>query len=285
MEIDADLVRTLLRSQHPDLAVLPIELLDNGWDNAIYRLGDSLLVRLPRREVAAPLARNEQLWLPLLAPRLPLPIPRPLRIGHPGDGYPWHWSIVPRFAGETADTHEPRADQAPVLAEFLSALHVAAPPDAPRNPVRGVPLADRAEVISERFQRVQRDESVASRITELWNEALEAPIDVSDTWIHGDLHARNVLVCEGRFSAVIDWGDVARGDRATDLAAIWTLLPTREARDHAMRSLTRVTIDTWKRARGWAVLFGVTLLDTGLLDHPRHARMGRQILHRLVEGP
>jgi aminoglycoside phosphotransferase (APT) family kinase protein len=283
--IDADLVRALLRSQHPDLAALPIELLGNGWDNALYRLGDSLLIRLPRREVAAALIRNEQRWLPLLAPLLPLPIPRPVRIGIPSDNYPWRWSIVPMLAGETADANEPRSDQAAVLAEFLNALHVAAPSDAPRNSVRGVPLANRAAAVGERFQRLHRAGLVDARIVAMWNEAVATPIDVSDTWIHGDLHARNVLVHEGRLAAVIDWGDVAQGDCATDLAAIWTLLPTLAAREHATQLLGRVSSDTWTRARGWAVMFGVTLLDTGLVDHPRHARMGHQVLRRILDGP
>jgi len=242
-------------------------------------------VRLPRREVAAELLRNEQRWLPLLAPRLPLPIPLVSRVGVSTDDYPWQWSVVPWLPGSTADLSDVGADQAQVLATFLDALHIAAPAEAPRNPVRGVPLATRSAVMSERLQRLRRLNRIEPPILEIWNRALATSIDVADTWMHGDLHARNVLVVEGKFTAVIDWGDVGQGDRATDLASIWTLLPSRDARATVMQMLADVTDATWTRARGWAVLFGVTLLDTGLIDNPRHARIGKQILQRVVDGP
>jgi aminoglycoside phosphotransferase (APT) family kinase protein len=284
--IDVDLVRALLRAQHPDLADLPIAELAHGWDNAIFRLGDALLVRLPRRQVAAALLQNEQRWLPVLARRLPLPIPVHSRMGAPTDTYPWSWSIVPWLQGETADTDPLGTDQARPLAEFLRALHAPPPPDAPRNPVRGVSLRAREAAVEERFKRVERvSRLITRRLRSMWQASLAAPIDVADTWIHGDLHARNVLVQQGRLAAVIDWGDLAGGDCATDLAAVWMLLSTREARLQAMRTLDHVSDATWRRARGWAILFGVTLLDTGLVDNPRHARMGEQILLRLREGP
>lgn len=95
VEITPDLLRELLRDQHPDLADLPIRLLDAGWDNVMLRIGDDLLARLPRRAIAEDLLWNEQQWLPRLAPNLPLPIPAPLRTGHPGAGYPFVWSILP----------------------------------------------------------------------------------------------------------------------------------------------------------------------------------------------
>src|SRR5215216_4629259 len=86
--IDSALVAGLLADQHPDLAPLPLHAIDAGWDNALFRLGDQLAVRLPRRAIAAPLIINEQTWLPRLSDQLTLPIPAPIRIGAPARGYP-----------------------------------------------------------------------------------------------------------------------------------------------------------------------------------------------------
>jgi len=93
--IDPSLVRALLREQHTDLVHLALVDIGEGWDNGLFRLGDDLAIRLPRRAVSAALVEHEQRWLPLLAPRLPLPIPAPLRIGRPGCGFPWYWSAYP----------------------------------------------------------------------------------------------------------------------------------------------------------------------------------------------
>src|SRR6185312_15192425 len=140
VNIDESLIRALLREQHPDLAHLPCVPVDAGWDNVIVRLGDSLCLRLPRRAVAAALIEHEQAWLPGLSKALPLPIPVPLRVGLPGCGYPWRWSIVPWLTGDAADRAPPAASEATRLGEFLKALHTPALAAAPSNPVRGVPL-------------------------------------------------------------------------------------------------------------------------------------------------
>ena len=146
VEVSADLVRRLLAGQHPDLARLPVEFLANGWDNELYRVGDGLVARLPRRALGAQIIKNEQRWLPGLAPRLPLPIPYPERTGVPGHGYPYSWSVVPYLPGvpaAQATSFDP-AGAAAAVGGFLGALHVPAPADAPANPFRGVPLAERA---------------------------------------------------------------------------------------------------------------------------------------------
>lgn len=284
-EVDAAWVRRLLRSQHPDLADLPITLVDNGFDNAIFRLGDDLAVRLPRRQAAAALAINEQRWLPELAPRLPIAIPAPLRVGRPAEGYPWAWGILPWLPGSTADLEEPDPAQAERLGSFLRALHIAAPAAAPRNPVRGVPLLHRAEQVNERMQRLEAvGETFPVAVRRAWRIGLEAPIDVVGRWLHGDLHARNLLVADGELSGVIDWGDMTSGDTATDLACLWMLLPDAAARARALGAYGPISDATCARARGWAVLFGVLLLDTGIVDHPQHAKMGRLTLERIASA-
>jgi len=286
VEIDVALVHTLLAEQHPDLADLSLRLVETGWDNVMLRLGDELAVRLPRRALAATLIEHEQRWLSELAPHLPLPVPVPLRIGLPGAGYPWRWSVLRWLEGTAADLALPNADQGPALAGFLQALHQPAPADAPPNPVRGIPLQERLPAISERLQRVAcLTDCITPAVRACWEQALSAPIDADPTWLHGDLHSRNVLVQDGALSAVIDWGDMTRGDRATDLAAIWTLLPDSTSRATAIQAYGPTPEATWQRARGWAVAFGVMLLDSGLVNDPRLAKAGEITLRRITEGP
>ena len=286
IEIDVALARRLLAGQHPDLADLPITLLATGWDNAMFRLGEHLALRLPRRKIGAQLIEHEQRWLPVLKDRLPLSVPAPVGIGVPQDGYPWPWSITPWLEGETADLAAPDADQGEVLGGFFKALHQPAPEDAPRNPVRGVPLATRIAVFEGRRANLAgRSDLIDNRILAIWADAVAAPDDAAPTWIQGDPHPRNVLVHQGRIMAVIDWGDMAQGDRASDLAAIWMLLSERETRERAMAACGEVSPATWRRARGWAVLYGAMLLDAGLADDPRMARIAERTFQRLVDGP
>jgi aminoglycoside phosphotransferase (APT) family kinase protein len=286
IDIDVELARTLLRAQHPDLAELPITPLAFGWDNAILRLGDELALRLPRRKIGAQLVVNEQRWLPILKDHLPLQVPAPVRIGRPHGAYPWAWSVVPWIEGETADLAAPDVDQGEVLAGFFEALHRPAPRSAPRNPYRGVPLAQRADMFAARCEGLRaKGEPLDRAARAIWDDALAAPDDAAPSWIQGDPHPRNVLVREGRIVAMIDWGDMAQGDRASDLAAVWMLLPERIARKRAIAALPSVSQATWRRARGWAVLYGVMLLDAGLADDPRMAAVARATFKRLEEGP
>jgi aminoglycoside phosphotransferase (APT) family kinase protein len=282
IEFDAAKVRELLMAQHPDLGSLPLMPAASGWDNVIYRLGPHLALRLPRRLPAAKLIENEQRWLPTLKQRLPVSIPAPLRAGVPQDWFPWCWSVTPWFEGQAADQAEPNRTQGAALAAFFNALHA----EAPRNPYRGVPLSDRTQKFDSCLERLGGKTAVLeTRHMALWQAALDTPIDALDTWIHGDLHPRNVLVRDGRISAVIDWGDVAAGDRATDLAAIWMLLPEPAAREAAMSQCDSVSRHTWDRARGWALLFALILLDAGRAGDARMGNIARRTLERLITGP
>ena len=284
LKIDEALVYGLLAEQHPDLMHLPIQLVDSGWDNVMFRLGKQLSIRLPRRQAAAKLIENEQTWLPLLAERLTIPVPTLKRCGLPALNYPWRWSILPWLAGVAADVEEPHVNQATLFASFLRSLHVPAPPNAPSNPVRGVSLNQRAGSIEQRIQRLENNTNlITQKIKNIWDKALKAPIDVPAKWLHGDLHPRNILVRNGAISGIIDWGDITSGDIATDLASIWMLFSEQDARQQAIAKYANISEATRQRALGWAILFGVILLDTGLVDNPRHAVIGERTLRRVSE--
>jgi aminoglycoside phosphotransferase (APT) family kinase protein len=286
VEIDERLARQLLAAQHPDLADLPIVSIASGWDNHLLRLGEKLALRFPRRQFAAQLVLNEQRWLPHLKERLPLAIPAPVRIGIAQFQYPWAWSVTPWIEGETADLSPPDSNQGELLAAFFEALHQPAPADAPRNPNRGVPLSERADSFADRLARLcGKTHILDERVRALWSDALAAANDTAPTWIHGDLHPRNVLIEKGRLTGIIDWGDLARGDRASDLAAVWMLLPQLESRKRAMAACRSVSDATWRRARGWALLFAVILLSSGLIDDPRMVAIAERAISRLREGP
>ena len=284
VEITEALARALLQDQHPDLAGLPIVHVEDGWDNVMFRLGEALALRMPRRLAGGVLIAVEQRWLPLVAPRLPLPTPSPLRVGEPGHGYPYGWSVVPWLAGEPSDLAPPDADQGEALARFLAALHQPAPADAPHNRFRGsVALAERAEAFELRHAEAATTHgALAPALQDLWDAGAATPVDAPRSWFHGDLHGRNVLVKDGAFSGVIDWGDMAAGDPACDLAAVWMLLPQLAARRAAMAAYA-ASDATWTRARGWAALMAAMLLS--ITDNPRMPAMGRQIAARLTEGP
>jgi aminoglycoside phosphotransferase (APT) family kinase protein len=279
-------VRQLLAAQHPDLAHMTVTAVASGWDNAMFRLGDCLAMRLPRREPAAALVLTEQRWLPQLAPQLPFKVPVPVRVGVPQGWYPWSWSIVPWIDGDTADLSVPRDDQAETLAGFLEALHRPAPADAPRNPYRGVPLQQREPDFRERMVRLQgRCHAIDARVSGIWADALAAPTGTASTWIHGDLHPRNVLCRNGRIEGVIDWGDMAQGDRASDLASIWMLLPELETRRRAIAACDTASAAAWARARGWAVLYAAIFLEASLESDPGMTAMALRALERLKQGP
>lgn len=284
VDIDATLIQALLAEQHPDLAHEPITMMDAGWDNAMARIGNDLAVRLPRRKMAVPFLEAEQAWLPTIADRLPIAVPTPVRTGVAGALFPWPWSILPWLDGTTAHREPLRSDQAQPLAAFLSALHKPAPKNAPRNHMRGVPLETRIDDLNPRMDRLRRKtDCLTSAIDRAWQLALAAPATELEVWIHGDLHARNVLVREGQLCGVIDWGDITVGDPATDLACLWMLLDDPAARQSALSSYGIEDQAFVRRAIGWAILFGVLLLDTGLVDHAEHAAMGADTLRRVEE--
>jgi aminoglycoside phosphotransferase (APT) family kinase protein len=259
VETDASLVRRLLVAQFPQWADLPIEPVQSaGTDNAIYRLGEDLAVRLPRIHWATAQPEKEQRWLPRLAPHLPLTIPVPLATGNPGEGYPWRWSVVPWMQGEawTIDGVGDLCEAAADLARFIAALQqidpTGGPPAGPENFYRGVPLSTRdagfRAAIAAAGDMVDVDAMIAA-----WEAALAAPAwDGPPVWVHGDLsRPGNLIVAEGRLSAVIDFGCLGVGDPACELGAAWSLFSS-ESRN-VFRAALPFDDATWARGRGWAL--------------------------------
>lgn len=280
--MDEPLVRRLLQEQHPDLAGLSLSPLASGWDNALHRLGTDLIVRLPRRELAAHLVEHELRWLPRLAPHLPLPIPVPVRTGVAGQGYPWAWSIVPYFPGAPALTDPPSEGlaAAEALGGFVAALHQEAPSDAPINPYRGIPLADRSDRTLAWVEQLAVTID-APTVARCWLDHVALPRwSAPPVWLHGDLHPNNVVVHQGEVSAVIDFGDLCSGDPATDLAIAWMLLP-REARSGFRAALGGVDDETWRRGRGWALSLGLAYLAHSA-DGPAYERVGRATIDAVL---
>jgi aminoglycoside phosphotransferase (APT) family kinase protein len=286
VDIDERLVEALLRAQHPDLADLPLRLVATGWDNATYRLGDQLAVRLPRIGDAVPLLCKEQEWLPRLAPRLPVTVPVPVRLGEPAAGYPWPWSVVTWVPGRSAEHEQLSPGQASRFGRFLAALHQPAAHSFPRNDYRGVPLAGVADVVEERLNRLSTGSTglavPLSAVRERWRRALAASAEVLDICVHGDLHPKNLVVDEGRLAAVLDWGDLTAGDPAIDLGAAWMLFPV-DAHPDIWDAYRPVPAGTMLRATGWAVFFGSMLLEVGLAGDPPFAEIGRRTLARVVD--
>jgi len=266
-EVDEALAARLVAAQHPDLAG-PVRLVANGWDNAMFRLGDRYSVRMPRRLAAVGLMRNEQRWLPELAPALPVAVPAPVRNGRPAPelGYDVPWSIVPWFDGASGLTFDPETRGVAVnaLAAFVAELAATpAPADAPANAFRGVPLLHRDEAVRARLAGGRIPE--ASALLAVWERAIAAPAWTGPAvWLHGDLHPANLLLTpSGVLVAVIDFGDITAGDPATDLATAWLTFDPPSRRIFRAELEARRSVDeaTWDRARGWALLIASAVVE------------------------
>ncbi|SCL41685.1 Predicted kinase, aminoglycoside phosphotransferase (APT) family [Micromonospora pallida] len=279
IETDVDLVRRLLAEQFPDWSGLPIRPVESyGTDHDIYRLGERLVARLPRIGWATKQAAREAEWLPKLAPHLPLALPVPVAMGRPAHGYPFDWSVCEWLPGENANgTIHDLAQAAVDLAGFVAALRRIDTSEAfPRPPGnRGGALAEFDEgvrgSIAQLGDRIDRDATLRC-----WQESLDAPVwDGPEVWVHGDLLPGNLLVVDGRLSAVIDFGGLNVGDPACDLQPAWNVF-TGTSRER-FRAELGVDDASWLRGRGWALMQAVAALpyywDTnpGMIRQASHA--------------
>jgi aminoglycoside phosphotransferase (APT) family kinase protein len=268
-ETDEALVRRLLAAQFPQWAGLSIEELPaGGTDHAIYRLGDELSVRLPRRGDWAPGSSDKEFeWLPKLAPLLAFRVPVPVARGAAGEGYPHEWAVYTWLDGEDAASAPLDLPRAAVdLAELLASLQRIDPTGGPLPGGRGGSLRPRDEPTRAGIAALG-DAIDATAVTAAWETALAAPEwDGAPVWIHGDLDARNLLVGEGRITGVVDWGSACVGDPACDIKVAWAVLDA-ETRP-IFRELLEIDEATWSRGRGWALSQAMVALPYYLHTYP-----------------
>lgn len=255
--IDLSLVQRLVKEQFPqwaNLAIKPVK--SSGWDNRTFHLGEDMTVRLPSNREYAYQVEKEQYWLPKLAPQLPLAIPKPVAMGKPTNEYPWHWSIYQWLEGQTV-TASRISDKnlfAENLAIFLKALQqcdtLGTPVAGPENFYRGGDL-NVYDVDTRKALAQIDDEQLANTLTAIWEKALSSTWQNDPVWVHGDIAIGNLLVNKGELVAVIDYGQLAIGDPACDLAIYWTFL-SGQSRE-IFHDILELDHETWDRGRGWVL--------------------------------
>lgn len=287
---DEALVRRLIAEQLPHWAQLPIRRLPSGGTvNAMYRLGDALVVRLPLRASGAEDVRWEREVLPRLAPQLPVPIPELAGAGEPGAGYPWPWSVyawLPGTLPEESALREP-APLARDLAAFVAAMRTVSPPDAPQAH-RGGPLSTQdteTRAALDRLRALPEEGVDCDALTALWDDALRTPEWAgAPVWLHADLMPGNLLLDgDGRLGAVIDFGCAGVGDPACDLFPAWNLLPP-DARQ-IFRQLLDVDDATWVRGRARTLSQAVIALPHYRDTNPAMAYNARHVIRAVLADP
>lgn len=280
---DASLVGRLVAAQFPRWARLPVvRVASAGTDNALYRLGGELLVRLPRIYWAVDDVQKEHEWLPKLARRLPVEVPTPVAMGLPGEGYPWHWSVYRWIEGAPPRIVVPddAANLALEVASFVRALELL---DTTGGPIagRGVHLSERDSDTRAAISQL-RGQVDTDAVTAAWDDGLSvAPWNGSPVWIHGDLKPDNLLCRDGHLHAVIDFGGLGVGDPAADMLIAWTLLPP-AARDR-FRAALDVDSETWRRGRAWALSIALIQLPYYRHSNPPLAASARHVIAEVLE--
>ena len=281
VQISEALIIELL--ENINVGVRSLRLLGEGYDNMIFLINDSYLIRLPRRQVADQLIQNEQAFLKKHGKSLRIAVPKVLHAGKPGDTYPFHWSITNFLLGETAANEKPNSGEVEKFALFLKDLHSLENKGMSHNPHRSTPLTNRVEDMASKMSELKSStELITPAIENIWAEALTEPRVEQETIIHGDLHGRNILLYNSRFFGIIDWGDVCSGDPATDLASVWMLFQAPEDRQRFFEIYDASSSDI-KRAKGWAVFFGVMLTTVGMVNQDSHELIGRFALENLAQ--
>lgn len=293
-EVDtgSGVIEHLLAGQCPEWAHLrPRPASSSGTDHALYRLGDDLVVRLPRIASAEGQGDKEHRWLPRLAPQLPLKVPVPVFRGTPDEGYPFSWSVYRWLDGVDADREAPSdpAAAATELGRFIRVLRdldaTNGPLPGPHNFHRGEPLAERDEDTRAAIDALAGDIDVPATMA-VWDQSVHSPVwDRAPVWIHGDLMPGNLLIEDGRLSAVIDFGGLGIGDPACDVMAGWTCVNPAQRRE--FRTAVEVDDATWIRARGWALSVAAIALPYYRDTNRRLADIARRTLAAVLSdaGP
>lgn len=284
VEIDVATVRRLLSEQFPCWSTLSMTpAASTGTDNVMFRLGDDMAVRLPRRAESARHVDKEHQWMPRLAMQLPLAIPQPLGKCVPGAGYPFPWTVCQWREGDDL-TAAPVTDlrcAAVDLGGFVAALRRA---DADAGPpsFRGGPLCERDRDVRAAIHGLKDSTLDTTTALQAWEEAVHTPPWTGPAvWVHGDLLPGNLLAVQGRISAVVDFGGLGVGDPACDMMPAWTVLSS-ETRAQ-FRLSAEVDDATWRRGRGWALCFGLVAWNYYRgRGHPL-ADVGSRTVHEVVK--
>ncbi|CDZ79307.1 hypothetical protein BN59_03625 [Legionella massiliensis] len=257
MEINTTLAKKLVATQFPQWQTLTVQpVKQSGWDNRTFHLGEEMTIRLPSAEDYAPQIVKEFHWLPILAKDLACQITTPLALGKPCEDYPWHWSINRWIKGETISVSSVQDlnQLAKALGGFLADLQKI---DSTGGPIAGAHNFHRGGALSvyddEMRQALAKIENQKeqSLVKQLWTKAISSSWETKPVWVHGDIAIGNLLVQDGKLCAVIDFGQLAIGDPACDLAIAWNLFSdeSRQVFQTAL-SLDRAT---WVRAMGWTL--------------------------------
>ena len=284
LTITETLIRALLKEQCAEWAVMPLQrIVSSGTDNALFRLGDDYVVRLPRIDWAVQSIDKECAWVPKLAKVLKTPISEPRFKGQPNSSYPWPWMITKWNEGANPGFEQTNEYNllAVDLANFINQLHMVKLEGGPKSR-RGVPLiqldTDTRQAISELDGEID-----ISQITDLWLQLSTTPPWYKEPiWVHGDILPGNVLIQNNRLSAVIDFSDVGIGDPACDLVIAWSLL-NEHSRNVFKESLVNIDEDTWQRGRGWALSIALIMLPYYKNTNPTLATLARRILQQVVD--
>lgn len=282
IDINIPLIKELLSSQFPQWENLSIEPIQSaGTDNAIYRLGKDMCIRLPRIPDAAKHIEKEATWLPRLASMLPLTIPIHLGKGRPQEPYPWCWEIYSWLEGENAFVKQMvNFDQAAIdLAEFLIALQKIDATDGPPTR-RGKPLAAQDEATRTAIKSLYGSVDT-KKITMLWEESLQAPVwNKPPVFIHGDLLPINLLVQNDRLSGIIDFDLFGTGDPACDLIPGWSMFCNKSR--EVFRKQLDVDDATWVRGRGWALSIAVIIIPYYQHSNPVLTAIAQRMLNEIL---
>lgn len=280
VDIDVALVRRLVAGQFPAWAGLPVEpVASSGTENAMFRLGDELAVRLPRIGGAARALAVEQTWVPRLAPDLPVDVPVPVATGTPTDDYRYPWIVCRWLPGANPAVHDTTPELATDLAAFVRELRAVDPAGAPAAG-RGMPLATRDAPTRAAIAASAGLVDIAA-VTAVWDDALRIPAWTGPpAWAHADLSPGNLLVRDGRLTAVLDWGAAGVGDPTVDLIVAWNLLPAGDR--PAFRAALDVDDDTWRRGRGWALSISLIQLPYYQHTNPSLAANSRHVIAEVL---
>ena len=250
--VDDDTVRALVARQFPQWAALPVaHASSSGTDNAMFRLGDELAVRLPRIPSAADSVQHEQRWLPVIGPMLPVATPVPMGMGEPDLGYPWPWSVYSWLPGDNPRTDEVDERLAVEIADCLNVLHAVDVHGGPQNR-RGLTFHNRDGVTRASIAQLAGLVDDIDAVTAVWDEAFTLPTEPPPgRWIHADIAPGNLLVRDGRLAGLIDFAGISRGDPAVDISVAWNLVP--RALRRVFRHALAIDEATWLRSRAWSL--------------------------------